>query len=38
MRDRGATIPRCEQRFAARATLIGIALAFAIIFLFWGPR
>ena len=31
-------IPRSLDRFAARATLLGIALAVAIVFLFWGPR
>lgn len=36
MRDR--PLPRSLDRFAARATLLGIALAVAIVFLFWGPR
>jgi len=26
------------DRLAARATLLGIALAVAIVFMFWGPR
>jgi len=26
------------DRLAARATLLGIALAIGIVFMFWGPR
>lgn len=36
MRDR--SIPRSLDRFAARATLLGVALAIGIVFMFWGPR
>lgn len=31
-------LPRSMDRLAARATLLGIALAIGIVFMFWGPR